>query len=117
MYKGNPLVIDFRILSREESVEYAYAPSAFSLRGLKGKEALDSNGTLNLHRWGEDAVPLYRPSMDSFLAAMQAQVAHFVNCIREGADRLMVRPEEARRALEVCVCSERSCTEGRPIEL
>ena len=117
MFKGNPILMDFRVLSQDASVEYTFAPVAFSLHGMKGKEATESTGTLNLFRWGEDAAALYTPEEDSFPTAMQAQVAHFAACIREGADALLVRPEEARKALEVCICSERSCNEGRPVEL
>ena len=117
MFKGNPLLIDFRALSREASVEYTYAPLEFALQGLAGKGDEAATGTLNMYRWGEDPVPLLTPEEDSFTVAMRAQVAHFAQCVREGADALLVRPEEARKALEVCICSERSCNEGRPVEL
>jgi predicted dehydrogenase len=117
MFKGNPMVMDFRMLSKEASVEFTYAPTDFALGDMEGKEGDASGGTLNLYRWGEEPVALYTPPEDPFPAAMQAQVAHFADCIREGADGLAVRPEEARRALEVCIASERSCNEGRPIEM
>ena len=117
MFKGNPLLMDFRALSKEESIEYTYAPLDFALQGLEGKGGSGSAGTLNLYRWGEDPVPLHAPEEDSFPAAVRAQVTHFAECIREGADVLLVTPEEARKALDVCICAQRSCNEGRPVDL
>ncbi len=117
MFKGNPIAIDFRMLSEEKSVEFIYTPIGFRLHGMKGKEAEEPAPSLMEYTWDQEAVSLYEPAENSFSLAMRQQVAHFAHCIREGAEELQVKPEEARRALEVCLGSEASCKEGRPIEL
>ena len=117
MFKGNPFVIDFRLLCEEVSVEYSYQPEAFGLHGIESQATSRSEPSLKAYAWGQDEVALYEPAEDSFPAALRGEVAHFAHCIRHGGDELLVRPEEARRSLEVCLCSQRSCEEGRPVEL
>ena len=117
MFKGNPISIDFRLLSQEKSVEFIYAPVEFKLHGMKGQEAGESASSLVEYTWGQEGIPLYEPAEDSFALAMRDQVAHFAHCIREGADALLVKPEEARQALEICLAAQASCEEGRPVDL
>ena len=117
MFKGNPIAIDFRLLSEKKSVEFIYAPVEFKLHGMQGQEAGESSPSLMEYTWGQEGVSLYESAEDSFALAMRDQVAHFAHCIHEGADELLVKPEEARRALEVCLAAQASCEEGRPVDL
>jgi predicted dehydrogenase len=117
MFKGNPLLMDFRVLSQERSVEYLYRPMGFGLHGIEAGQIVDSVPSLEEYSWGKEKVPLFQPTEDSFRAAIRDEVAHFVHCIRDGENSLIVRPEEARKALEVCLCSKRSCEEGIPVEI
>ena len=117
MFKGNPLVIDFRLLCEEESVEYSYQPFDFGLHGIETKGADQPEPSLRRYAWGQDEVPLYEPQEDSFPAALRNEVAHFAHCVCNGPDALVVRPEEARRALATCLCSQKSCEDGQPVAL
>ena len=117
MLKGNPLIIDFRLLCEDGSVEYSYQPFEFGLHGLAGEGERQAAPSLTLYSWGQDAVPIYEPMEDSFPAALRAEFAHFAHCIRHGPDALLVQPQEARRALEVCLAAGRSCAAGRAVGL
>jgi len=117
MLKGNPLAIDFRLLCEDDSVEYSYEPLEFGLHGLGGEEDKPPAASLKSYSWGEEGTALCEPAEDSFPAALRAEMAHFAHCIRHGAEALLVRPEEARRALEICLRAQQSCEQGRPVEL
>ena len=117
MFKGNPLVIDFRLLCEEDSVEYAYQPVDFGLHGIESKGEDQPAPSLRQYAWGQEEVSLYEPQEDSFAAALRNEVAHFVHCVRNDSEALLIRPEEARRALEVCLCSQKSCEDGQPVAL
>jgi predicted dehydrogenase len=117
MFKGNPLLMDFRVLSKEQSVEYLYKPQGFGLHGIKVDTQEDPEPSLEEYSWGKEKLSLFQPSEDSFRAAIRKEVSHFVNCIINGEDSLEISPEEARKALEVCLHSKQSCEEGRSIEI
>lgn len=108
-----PIDIGFHLISDRGAVTYRYSPAAFALHGLHG-DTTDQEArlpTLLLYDSADAPTGLLQPERDSFEAAIDAEIAEFVECVRSGRE-LACTGDDARLALSVSLASLRSCESG-----
>jgi UDP-N-acetylglucosamine 3-dehydrogenase len=128
---GDPFEISFRLLSGPYSLTYRYSPPDFALHGLHGEEERPGAAggpsepgaaeggpapSLLLYRDGQDSRVLARAEVDSFPAAIAAEIADFARCLRAG-EAPACDGGAARLALAVALASLQSCETGQAVEL
>jgi predicted dehydrogenase len=98
-----------------------FIDAKLDLQGDKGLAHIDVPGeTFTVYT--EDRVEkpdiVYWPIvMGEGLGALKDELEYFARCVERGEQPDLIKPEDARAALEVAVAAERSSVEGRPVRL
>lgn len=119
MLQGNPVVMDFRTLGSQGSLEFSFVDSNFAMHGIEGgqeKEARSSPPSLIQYKWNEPPQILLTQKDDPITAIFDAELLAFVEMIRTGSRHGVPSPAEACLALELALASQESCESGKTVE-
>ena len=119
MLQGNPVVMDFRILGSEGSLEFSFIESNFAMHGIEGgmeKIARSSPPSLIHYRWNHPSEPLLAQKDDPVTAIFDAELQAFIGMVRGEPNVEVPTPTEAVQVLRLALVSRESCETGRTIE-
>ncbi len=120
LLKGNPVVMDYRAIGDEGSLEFSFIESDFAMHDMhldRPGQKKSNPPSLVRYRWGRKAEVLAQQPADTVSVAFENEMKAFVGLVRGEKDPAVSHPREALEALRVALASQKSCETGRPIEL
>ncbi len=119
MLQGNPVVMDFRIIGSEGSLEFSFIESNFAMHGIEGgKEKVEkrSHPSLVHYQWNQTPQTLLTQLDDPVTEIFDAELLAFVEMVRTGCGTGVPSPAEAVQALRLALASCESCEIGKTVE-
>jgi UDP-N-acetylglucosamine 3-dehydrogenase len=118
MLKGNPVVMDLRVIGTEASLEYQYVVEEVPMHNIHGGAGVrHSAPCLTLYRWGQKPQVISRQEGDPIRVMFQEEIAYFARCVAENVPPERVPVSHSREALRICLAAADSCEKGQPVRL
>lgn len=118
MLQGNPIVMDFRAIGSDGSLEFSFIESNFAMHRIEGEfkdHQVEPSPSLVHYHWGQRPQTILTSREDPISEMFDAELHDFVNIVRTGENRGVSSLTESVQALRIALASKTSCETGESV--